>query len=73
MLMNLDSSLLYKNPTSVVFSHKHFMQQEDDVGSKLRVWFADVETGKARPLFQSPDICLNAVFDKYAIVSGCCI
>lgn len=44
------------------------MQQEDDISSKLRVWFADVETGKARPLFQSPDICLNAVFDKYALV-----
>lgn len=46
------------------------MQQEDDSSSKLRVWFADVETGKARPLFQSPDICLNAIFDKYALLSS---
>lgn len=44
------------------------MQQEDDSSSKLRIWFADVETGKARPLFQSPDICLNAIFDKYALL-----
>jgi hypothetical protein len=29
------------------------------------VWIVDVETGKARPLFQSPDLYLNAVFDNY--------
>lgn len=38
---------------------------EEDNSSKLRVWVADVESGKARPLFQSPDIHLNAVFDNY--------
>lgn len=44
---------------------KHFMEQEDNnTSSKLRVWVADIETGYARPLFQSPDIYLNAVFDK---------
>lgn len=42
--------------------------EEDDSTSKLRVWFADVETGKARPLFQSPDICLNAIFDNFVWV-----
>ncbi|XP_074368396.1 putative glutamyl endopeptidase, chloroplastic [Apium graveolens] len=42
--------------------------EEDDSSSKLRVWFADVETGKARPLFQSPDICLNAIFDNFVWV-----
>lgn len=45
------------------------MKQEDDGGSKLRVWVANVETGKARPLFQSPDVFLNAVFDKYGSFS----
>ncbi|KAK4273274.1 hypothetical protein QN277_021710 [Acacia crassicarpa] len=43
---------------------------EDDESSKLRVWIADVETGKARPLFQSPDIYLNAVFDNYVWVDN---
>lgn len=43
--------------------------QEDDGGSKLRVWVADVETGKAKPLFQSPDMFLNAVFDNYVWVN----
>ncbi|XP_022770825.1 probable glutamyl endopeptidase, chloroplastic isoform X2 [Durio zibethinus] len=38
--------------------------------SKLRVWVADVETGTARPLFQSPDIYLNAVFDNYVWVDN---
>jgi hypothetical protein len=37
----------------------------DDNTSKFRVWIVDVETGKARPLFQSPDLYLNAVFDNY--------
>ncbi|URE41008.1 hypothetical protein MUK42_11709 [Musa troglodytarum] len=40
------------------------VDEEDNNSSKLRVWVADVESGKARPLFQSPDIFLNAVFDK---------
>ncbi|KAK1576009.1 hypothetical protein Q3G72_010097 [Acer saccharum] len=38
---------------------------EEDNSGKLRVWVADVETGKARPLFQSPDIYLNAIFDNF--------
>ncbi|XP_076905476.1 putative glutamyl endopeptidase, chloroplastic isoform X2 [Bidens hawaiensis] len=41
--------------------------QEDDC--KLRVWVADVETGQAKPLFQSPDVFLNAVFDNYVWVN----
>ncbi|XAR58375.1 Acylaminoacyl-peptidase [Bertholletia excelsa] len=44
---------------------------EDDVNSsKLRVWIAEVETGKARSLFQSPDIYLNAVFDNFVWVDN---
>lgn len=39
--------------------------QEDGSSSKLRLWVAEIETGKARPLFQTADIFLNAVFDKY--------
>ena len=45
------------------------MEQEDG-GGKLRVWVADVETGKAKPLFQSPDVFLNAIFDKCEPFSG---
>ncbi|XP_064978877.1 probable glutamyl endopeptidase, chloroplastic isoform X5 [Musa acuminata AAA Group] len=44
------------------------VDEEENNSSKLRVWVADVESGKARPLFQSPDIFLNAVFDKYSFV-----
>ncbi|EOX95263.1 Prolyl oligopeptidase family protein [Theobroma cacao] len=47
--------------------------EEEDSSSnsgKLRVWVADVETGMARPLFQSPDIYLNAVFDNYIWVDN---
>lgn len=44
--------------------------QEDDGGGKLRVWVADVETGTARPLFNSPDVFLNSVFDNYAWVNN---
>ncbi|XP_058077922.1 probable glutamyl endopeptidase, chloroplastic [Magnolia sinica] len=43
---------------------------EEDGSSKLKVWVADVETGKARPLFQSPDIYLNAVFDNFVWVDN---
>ncbi|KAI3693810.1 hypothetical protein L1987_76762 [Smallanthus sonchifolius] len=43
--------------------------QEDDGGSKLRVWIIDMETGKAKPLFHSPDVFLNAVFDNYVWVN----
>lgn len=42
---------------------------EEDTISKLRVWVADVESGKARPLFQSPDVHVNAVFENYTWVS----
>lgn len=42
----------------------------EENNSKLRVWVADVESGKARPLFQSPDIYLNAIFDNYAWVDN---
>ncbi|KAJ0052985.1 hypothetical protein Pint_00866 [Pistacia integerrima] len=41
---------------------------EDSGSSKLRVWVTDVETAKARPLFQSPDIYLNAVFENFVWV-----
>lgn len=43
---------------------------EDSSSSNLRVWVADVETGKARPLFQSPDIYLNAIFDNFVWVNN---
>lgn len=43
---------------------------EDSSSSKLRVWVADVDTGKARPLFQSPDIYLNAIFDNFVWVNN---
>ncbi|MQL78122.1 hypothetical protein Taro_010525 [Colocasia esculenta] len=39
--------------------------EENNINNKLKVWVADVETGQARPLFQSPDVYLNAVFDNY--------
>lgn len=42
---------------------------EDNSSTKLRVWVADVETGKAKPLFQSPDIYLNGVFDNFVWVN----
>ncbi|KAB2052602.1 hypothetical protein ES319_A12G133100v1 [Gossypium barbadense] len=45
-------------------------EEEESSSSKLRVWVADVETGMARPLFQSPDIYLNAVFDNYVWVDN---
>lgn len=43
---------------------------EENSSSKLRVWIADVETGNARPLFQSPDIHLNPVFDNFVWVNN---
>ncbi|KAL6968624.1 hypothetical protein U1Q18_034423 [Sarracenia purpurea var. burkii] len=43
---------------------------EDNISSMLRVWVADVETGRARPLFQSPDTYLNAVFDNFVWVDN---
>ncbi|GAB2301826.1 hypothetical protein Dimus_035852 [Dionaea muscipula] len=44
------------------------VDEEDGSSSKLRVWIADVESGEARPLFQSSDIYLNAVFDNFVWV-----
>nr|TKR59204.1 putative glutamyl endopeptidase, chloroplastic [Populus alba] len=44
--------------------------EEDNSSSKLRVWVANVETGQARPLFQSPDVYLNAVFDNFVWVDN---
>jgi hypothetical protein len=46
------------------------VDEEENGSGKLTVWVADVETGKARPLFQSPDIYLNAVFDNYIWVDN---
>jgi dipeptidyl aminopeptidase/acylaminoacyl peptidase len=45
-------------------------EDENSSSSKLTVWVADVETGKARPLFQSQDIYLNAVFDNFVWVDN---
>ncbi|XXG79118.1 hypothetical protein AAC387_Pa09g0259 [Persea americana] len=44
------------------------VDEEDNNISKLRVWVADVESGKAWPLFQSPDIYVNAIFDNFVWV-----
>ncbi|XP_059436222.1 probable glutamyl endopeptidase, chloroplastic [Corylus avellana] len=39
-----------------------WVDDEENRSGKLAIWVADVETGKARPLFdQSPEICLEAV------------
>lgn len=38
--------------------------------SKLRVWIAHVETGKAKPLFESPDVCPNAVYGSFVWVNN---
>nr|XP_010938262.1 LOW QUALITY PROTEIN: probable glutamyl endopeptidase, chloroplastic [Elaeis guineensis] len=46
------------------------VDEEDGVSSKLRVWVADVESGKARPLFQSPNIYLNAIFESFVWVNA---
>ncbi|TKY61708.1 glutamyl endopeptidase [Spatholobus suberectus] len=46
------------------------VNEEDSDSSKLTVWIADVKTGKARPLFQSPNVHLNAVFDNYVWVNN---
>ncbi|XP_057995370.1 probable glutamyl endopeptidase, chloroplastic isoform X1 [Hevea brasiliensis] len=43
---------------------------DEEDNSTLRLWVADVETGKARPLFQSPDVYLNAIFDNYVWVDN---
>ncbi|WCJ22318.1 Prolyl oligopeptidase family protein [Euphorbia peplus] len=49
------------------------VEEEDGSDSMLRVWVADVETGVARPLFQSPDIYLNAVFENFVWVNSSCL
>ncbi|KAH7837172.1 hypothetical protein Vadar_010513 [Vaccinium darrowii] len=46
------------------------LDEEDNTSSKLTVWVADIETGYTRPLFQSPDIHLNAVFDNFVWVDN---
>ncbi|KAH9684766.1 putative glutamyl endopeptidase [Citrus sinensis] len=43
---------------------------DDGEDGKLRVWVADVETEKAKPLFESPDMCLNAVFGSFVWVNS---
>ncbi|KAJ4843041.1 hypothetical protein Tsubulata_037511, partial [Turnera subulata] len=43
---------------------------EDGSSSKLSVWVANVESGQARPLFQSADIYVNAVFDNFVWVDN---
>ncbi|GLU07267.1 hypothetical protein SLE2022_242310 [Rubroshorea leprosula] len=52
----------------LAFSIRFDDEEEDGSSGKLRVWVADIETGEARPLFQSPDICLNGVFDNFVWV-----
>ncbi|XP_034579376.1 probable glutamyl endopeptidase, chloroplastic isoform X2 [Setaria viridis] len=44
-------------------------EDEVDNGSNLALWIADAESGKARPLFKSADIMLNAVFELYVWVN----
>ncbi|CAA6654403.1 unnamed protein product [Spirodela intermedia] len=44
--------------------------EEGNVSSKLKLWVADAQTGKARPLFPSPDVYLNAIFDNYVWVDN---
>lgn len=45
------------------------VDEEDGSSGKLRVWVADVETGKARPLFQNTEIYVNAVFENFVWVN----
>ncbi|XP_062211011.1 probable glutamyl endopeptidase, chloroplastic isoform X2 [Phragmites australis] len=47
------------------------VDEEDNKSGKLRVWVADVESGEARPLFKSPEIYLNAIFDSFVWVDNC--
>ncbi|CAL0311149.1 unnamed protein product [Lupinus luteus] len=46
------------------------LNEEDNNSSKFGVWIADVEIGESRPLFQSPNVYLNAVFDNYVWVDN---
>ncbi|XVF32893.1 hypothetical protein REPUB_Repub17cG0122200 [Reevesia pubescens] len=54
----------------LAFSVRVEEEESSSSSSKLRLWIVDVETGTARPLFQSPDIYLNAVFDNYVWVDN---
>lgn len=54
----------------IAFSIRGDEVDEDSDSSKIRVWIADLETGKARPLFQSPNVHLNAIFDNYVWVGN---
>ncbi|KAK4418052.1 putative glutamyl endopeptidase, chloroplastic [Sesamum alatum] len=44
--------------------------EDDGSSSMLKVWVADIEKGIARPLFEAPDIFLNAVFDNFVWVNN---
>ncbi|KAL5217851.1 hypothetical protein ABZP36_018535 [Zizania latifolia] len=46
------------------------VDEEDNTSGKLRLWVADVESGEARPLFKSPEIYLNAIFDSFVWVNN---
>ncbi|CAN6295352.1 unnamed protein product [Urochloa humidicola] len=46
------------------------VDEEDNKSGKLRVWIADVESGEARPLFKSPEIYLNAIFDSFVWIDN---
>lgn len=44
------------------------VDEDDGSSSKLRLWVVNVETGEARPLFQSTNIYVNGVFDHFVWV-----
>ncbi|KAL8527219.1 hypothetical protein ACS0TY_005192 [Phlomoides rotata] len=49
-------------------SHLAFSVRTDEAdgsSSKLRLWVADIKSGKARLLFEEPDVFVNAVFDNF--------
>lgn len=46
---------------------------DENTDSKLKVWVAHVDSGIARPLFQSHEYCLNAVFDNFVWVNDSCL
>lgn len=71
-LYNSDILPNYMRSLSFVDVVFGFVYQGDGSSSKLRVWVANVDTGKARPLFESPDVYVNAVFDKYVIFHSVC-
>ncbi|CAM8975783.1 unnamed protein product [Rhodiola kirilowii] len=47
------------------FSIRFDEDDSDSNDGRLTLWVADVETGKARPLFPSSNVYLNAIFDNY--------